>query len=91
MTTGNKKAGLDKPGMNASITRRDFINTNLRRQPLIEGDAAPLDPSKPTVLTFYVPYLNQGMPLPAQTIPGRNQLFASSYRDIEIQVRNQMQ
>ena len=65
--------------------------TNLRRQPIIEGKADPLDPNKPTVLTFYVPYLNTGMPLQAQTIVGRNQLFASSYRDIEIQVRKQMQ
>ena len=65
--------------------------TNLRRQMVIDGKADPLDPGKPTVLTFYVPYLNSGMPLQAQTIVGRNQLFAGSYRDIEIQVRKQMQ
>ena len=65
--------------------------TNLRRQMLIDGKADPLDPAKPTVLTFYVPYLNPGMPLQAQTVAGRNQLFAGSYRDIEIQVRRQMQ
>ena len=65
--------------------------TNLRRQMVIDGKADPLDPAKPTVLTFYVPYLNPGMPLQAQTIVGRNQLFAGSYRAIEIQVRRQMQ
>ncbi len=65
--------------------------TNLRRQPLIDGKADPLDPSKPTVLTFYVPFTNSDMPLQAQTILARNQLFASSYKEIEIQVRRQMQ
>ena len=65
--------------------------TNLRKQMLIDGKADPLHPEKPTVLTFYVPYLNPGLPLQAQTIVGRNQLFASSYRDIEIRVRKQMQ
>ena len=65
--------------------------TNLRRQMVIDGKADPLDPAKPTVLTFYVPYLNPGMPLKEQTVLGRNQLFAGSYRSIEIQVRRQMQ
>lgn len=65
--------------------------TNLRRQMVIDGNAEPLDPAKPTVLTFYVPYLTPGLPLQAQTVVGRNQLFAASYRDIEIQVRKQMQ
>ncbi len=58
---------------------------------VIEDKVDPLDPAKPTVLTFYVPYLHQGLPLQAQTIVGRNELFASSYRDIEIKVRQQMQ
>ena len=65
--------------------------TNLRRQMVIDGKADPLDPDKPTVLTFYIPYLNPGMPLQAQTIVGRNQMLASSYRAIEVQVRRQMQ
>ncbi|MCY4360627.1 MAG: NAD(P)-binding protein [Gammaproteobacteria bacterium] len=65
--------------------------TNLRRQMLIDGQADPLHPDQPTVLTFYVPYLSPGLPLQAQTIVGRNQLFAGSYRDIELQVRKQMQ
>ena len=50
--------------------------TNLRKQMLIDGKADPLHPEKPTVLTFYVPYLNPGLPLQVQTIVGRNQLFA---------------
>ncbi len=65
--------------------------TNLRRQMVIDGKADPLDPAKPTVLTFYVPYLSPGVPLQEQTVLGRHQLFAGSYRSIEIQVRRQMQ
>lgn len=83
---------MDRLGISAAQWFSGFgWYTNLRRQMVIDGKADPLDPGKPTVLTFYVPYLNPGMPLREQTILGRNQLFASSYRAIEIQVRRQMQ
>lgn len=61
-------------------------------QPMkLDGDAPPLDPSKPIVLTCYIPFLNPGLPGPAQATLGRSQLLAPSFADFELKIRRQMQ
>jgi spermidine dehydrogenase len=54
----------------------------------------PLDPNKPTVLTFYVPFTSglshSGMSLRDQTVAARTKLFATSFRDYEQQIREHL-
>lgn len=65
--------------------------TSVRRQLKIDGSAPmPLDPAKPTVLTFYIPFLNPGLPLAEQAATSRMQLFGMSFRQIEMAIREQL-
>jgi spermidine dehydrogenase len=61
------------------------------RQPMMVGRHKPaLDPDKPAVLTFYVPFHSPGLPIQAQVSKGRAELFFTSYADYEKQIRAQM-
>lgn len=61
------------------------------RQPMLVGDyQPPLDPEKPTILTFYVPFYYPGLPIHDQGVRGRTELFSTSYADYERQIRDQM-
>jgi spermidine dehydrogenase len=61
------------------------------RQPMLVGDyRPPLDPDKPTILTFYVPFYYPGQPINDQGVQGRTELLATSYADYERQIREQM-
>jgi spermidine dehydrogenase len=61
-------------------------------QPMkLDGEAPPLDPSKPIVLTSYIPFLNPGLPGQAQATLSRTQLLAPSFADFELRIRHQMQ
>jgi spermidine dehydrogenase len=63
---------------------------SLRRNLEIEGqETMPLDPSKPVVLTLYNPFPIPGVPFPQQCTSARMQLFAMTYRDVEMGVREQ--
>jgi spermidine dehydrogenase len=64
---------------------------NLRQPMKIGGSAAPLDPSKPAMLTFYVGFPQPGIPIDRQTSGARALLFATSYVDFEMQIRRQLQ
>lgn len=69
--------------------------TNIRAPLSIDGEHMPLDPDKPTVLTFYIPFTDgvsdQGHPHATQSLIARSQLFAMPYREIETTLRNQLQ
>jgi len=66
-----------------------FVNV---RQPMkIDGATAPLDPSKPVMLTFYVGFPQTGVPIDVQTSGARGLLFGTSYADFERQIRRQLQ
>jgi spermidine dehydrogenase len=65
-----------------------FVNV---RQPMIDGVAMPLDPSKPAMLTLYVGFPQPGVPIAAQTAAARGTLFATSYADFELKIRRQLQ
>ena len=51
---------------------------------------AALNPDKPTVLTFYVPFHHPGHSVKAQVTAGRAELLDTSYADYEKQIINQM-
>ncbi len=64
--------------------------TNLRAPLQVADKTAPLDPDKPTVLTFYVPFLHPELDLAAQSIVSRTELLNTPYRDFELRVRQQL-
>jgi spermidine dehydrogenase len=58
---------------------------------MIVGDyQPPLDPDKPAIITFYVPFYYPGLPVREQGIKGRMKLLSTSYSDFESQIRDQM-
>lgn len=64
---------------------------NIRQPMKIDGSAAPLDPSKPVVMTLYVPFVQYaGRSLREQAVLGRTELFAKSYREYELEIRKQL-
>ena len=68
--------------------------TGLRAPMIVDGDHMPLDPGKPTILTFYIPFTyvvsQSGLPLEVQAPTARNELFSLPYREIERRIRTQM-
>ncbi len=55
------------------------------------GDyAAPFDPDKPVMITFYVPVIKPGLPVEEQGPVARAEILATPYRDYELQVRRQL-
>jgi spermidine dehydrogenase len=65
-----------------------FVNV---RQPMIDGAPAPLDPSRPAMLTMYIGFPQSGVPIGPQTAGARGKLFGTSYADFELQIRKQLQ
>lgn len=64
-------------------------HVGIRRNVALGGERA-LTPDEPTVLTFYIPFLEPDLP-PAQQGPAaRHKLFAASYADLERQIREQL-
>lgn len=70
--------------------------TNLRAPMSLNGQHMPVDPDKPTILTFYIPYTTfapaqiRGLPVGAQCVLARTALYTLSYRDIETRIRAQL-
>ena len=68
--------------------------TGLRAPMVIDGKHMPLDPAKPTMLTFYIPFTfavsQSGLPLEQQSLVARNTLFSMSYAEIERKIREQL-
>jgi spermidine dehydrogenase len=61
------------------------------RQSMIVGDYRPaLDPDKPTILTFYIPFERPGSPIKAQAAAARTEMLGTSYRDYERKIREQL-
>ena len=85
---------LYKLGISAAIWDRaegDFGYTCNIRNPMQVGDyQPPLDPDKPTVLSFYTPFYYPGLPVAAQGAMGRAELLTTSYDDYERQIFAQM-
>jgi spermidine dehydrogenase len=71
--------------------------TNVRAPMSIDGDHMPLDPNRPTILTFYNPYvcfspalLDPAIPIRARCIAARQALLSLPYADIESAMRRQL-
>jgi spermidine dehydrogenase len=69
----------------------DFgFSCNIRRPMLAGGAPAPMKPSDPTVLTFYMGLYSPGQSLTAQVAAGRKRLLDTSYADFERLIRQHM-
>lgn len=78
-------------GITAATYRDGFgFCCNLRQSMVMDGYRPQLHPDRPTVLTFYIPFPQPGLPLRAQAAAARAELLASSYRDLEIKLRTQL-
>jgi spermidine dehydrogenase len=64
---------------------------NVRQSMKIDGATAPLDPSKPAMLTMYIGFPQPGVPIAQQTSGARGVLFGTTYADFELQIRRQLQ
>lgn len=82
---------LDKLGITACRWFKGFgFSCNIRR-PMVIGDyQPPLDPNKPAIITFYVPFYYPGRPVKDQGKKGRLELLSTSYRTYELKIKDQM-
>lgn len=85
---------LYRLGITAAIWDReegDFGYTCNIRNPMQVGSyQPPLDPERPTILTFYTPFHHPGLPLKEQATLGRLQLLQTSYPEFERRIYRQM-
>ncbi len=56
---------------------------NIRPNMYVGDYRPPLDPDQPNILTFYVPFNENGIPLDQQGPKGRQRMLSTSYRDYE--------
>jgi spermidine dehydrogenase len=63
---------------------------NLRQTMTVNGQAPPLHPDRPAVLTFYMGLPLPGLPAAQQGATARATLLATPYWDLEVRVRKQM-
>jgi spermidine dehydrogenase len=56
----------------------------------VGGYQPPLDPDRPTVLSFYTPFHSPGLPIEAQVSAGRSELLNTSYLEYEHKIITQM-
>jgi spermidine dehydrogenase len=74
----------------ASYRDRFGFSCNIR-QSMVAGNYRPLlDPDKPTILTFYVPFERPGASLREQAVSARTEMLGTSYRDFEVKIRDQL-
>jgi spermidine dehydrogenase len=66
------------------------FSCNIRRPMLVGEYRPPLDPDKPTVLTFYVPFFYPGRPVREQGAEGRLEMLTTPFADYERQIREQL-
>ena len=83
-----------KLGITAAIWDRgenEFGYTCNIRNPMQVGDyRPPLDPTRPTVLSFYTPFFYPGEDVRTQVIRGRAELLSTSFQEYERQILMQM-
>ncbi len=63
---------------------------NLRQNMTVNGQAPPLHPDRPAVLTFYMGLPVPGLPAAEQGASARAKLLGMPYWDLEVSVRKQM-
>lgn len=85
---------LHRLGLTAAIWDRNEdgfgYTCNIRNPMQVGGYRPPLDPDRPTILSFYTPFHRPGLPLQVQTTLGRAELLSTSYPDYERRIHAQM-
>ncbi len=82
---------LERLGVAAGIWSGGFgFYCNIRRPMLVGGEAPPLHPDQPVVMTFYAPSYSPGMAAADQGVAGRTQVLGTSFPAYERQIREQM-
>jgi spermidine dehydrogenase len=78
-------------GITAASYRDQFgFSCNLRQSMVVGDYRPPLHPDRPTILTFYVPFERPGSSLKEQAVAARTELLATSYREYERKIREQL-
>ena len=82
---------LAKLAVAACIYEAGFgFSCNIRRPMIVGDEKGSIDPDRPIVLTFYVPYFYPGLPAKGQGEAGRLELLTASFETIEARLREQM-
>ena len=83
---------LEKLGISSCVWRDGIFGNSCNiRLPMTVGDYQPeIDPDKPALVTFYVPFYYPGQGMMEQGVLGRAELFSTSYADYEKKIRAQM-
>ena len=85
---------LENLGITAAIWSKDAgdfgYTCNIRTPMQVGGYQPPLDPGRPTVLSFYTPFHSPGLPIEAQVSAGRSELLNTSYSEYEHKIITQM-
>ena len=83
---------MEKLGISSCVWRDGIFGNSCNvRLPMTVGDYQPeIDPEKPALVTFYVPFYYPGLDMVEQGILGRAELFSTSYADYEKKIRAQM-
>ena len=63
---------------------------NIRRPMIVGRHRPPLDPDRPTLVTFYIPFCYPGLSAREQGARGRREVLTKSYREYERAIREQM-
>ena len=85
---------LHRLGITAATWDRgegDFgFTCNIRNPMQVGGYQPPLDPDRPTILSFYTPFHRPGLPARAQATQGRMELLTTTYPQFERKIHAQM-
>jgi spermidine dehydrogenase len=85
---------LHRLGITAATWDRgegDFgFTCNIRNPMQVGGYQPPLDPDRPTILSFYTPFHRPGLPARAQATQGRMELLTTTYPQFEQKIHAQM-
>jgi spermidine dehydrogenase len=82
---------LERLGVAGAMWEGGFgFSANISRPMIVGGDAPPLHPDRPTVMTFYAPIIKPGLPRREQGIAARAELLSKSFADYEREIREQM-
>lgn len=82
---------LERLGAAACMYEGGFgFSCNIRRPMIVDDEATPIDPDRPIVLTFYVPFFYPGLPVKNQGEAGRLELLTTPFRTLEARLREQM-
>lgn len=83
---------IDRLGVSTARWFEGFgWHVTVRQNVTFDPVAKPFTPDDPTVLTFYIPFLNHRIPAEAQGVVARAELLSTSYAEFERRIIEQMQ